>query len=105
MEEEAPNKRNQVAILIDHVFVLILQCLIARTLCSCMCVYRSWNCLISQSKYRKELPQIVAEFFYCSWKGKGKFISINGEYPSLTFLPFPIENVVILDCYHGLILS
>jgi hypothetical protein len=41
MEEEALNKRNQVAILIDHVFILILQCLTARTLWSYKCVCRS----------------------------------------------------------------
>ncbi|XP_066351267.1 uncharacterized protein [Miscanthus floridulus] len=104
MEEEAPNKRNEVAILIDHVFILIIQCLTAHTLCSYKCVYHSWNCLISESEYRKELPQIVARFFYRSWKGKRKFISINGEYPSLTSLPFPIKDVVILDCCRGLIL-
>jgi hypothetical protein len=41
MEEEASNKRNKVAILSDHVLVLILSHLIARSLCWCKCVYRS----------------------------------------------------------------
>jgi hypothetical protein len=54
--EEAPNKRNEVAILTDHVFVLILSRLTARSLCSYKCICRSWNNLISGSEYRKELP-------------------------------------------------
>jgi hypothetical protein len=41
MEEEAPNKRNEVAILTDHVFVLILNRLSTRSLCSYKCVYHS----------------------------------------------------------------
>ena len=41
MEEEAPNKRNEVAILTDHVWVIILSCLTIHSLCSCKCVYRS----------------------------------------------------------------
>ena len=93
-----------VGILTDHVLVLILYFITTRSLCSCKCVCRSWNHLISKSKYHMEMPQFVAGFFYRSWKGKHKFISINGEYPSLTFLPFPIEDVVILDCCRGLIL-
>ena len=38
MEEEAPNKRNEVAILTDLVLVLILSRLTVRSLCSCKCV-------------------------------------------------------------------
>jgi hypothetical protein len=38
MEEEAPNMRNEVAILTNHVLVLILSCLTARSLCNCKCV-------------------------------------------------------------------
>ena len=41
MEEEAPNKRNKVAILTDHVLVLILIRLIVRSLCTCKFVCRS----------------------------------------------------------------
>jgi hypothetical protein len=48
--------RSEVDVLIDDVFSLILQRLTARTLCTCKCVYRSWNRLISESKYRKQLP-------------------------------------------------
>jgi len=88
--EEAPNKRNEVDILTDHVLVLILSHLTARSLCSYKCVCCSWNSLISGSEYHKELPQIIARLFYRSWKGKHNFTSINGEYPSLAFLPFPI---------------
>jgi hypothetical protein len=93
-----------VAILIDHVLVLILSGLTVRSLCSCKCVYRSWNSLISGFEYRKELPQILAGFFYRSWKCKRNFTSVNGEYPSLSFLPFSIQDVVISDCSRGLIL-
>ena len=63
-EEEAHNKRNEVAILIDHVLVLILSRLIAHPLCSCKRVCCSWNSLILGSEYCKELPQILTEFFY-----------------------------------------
>ena len=56
MEEEAPNKRNEVAILSDHVFVLILSRLTTRSLCSCKCVCRFSNHLVSNSEYHKELP-------------------------------------------------
>jgi hypothetical protein len=73
-------------------------------LCSCKCVCRSWNSLISGSKYRKELPQILAGFFYRSWKCKRNFTSVNGEYPSLSFLPFTIQDIAISDCSWGLIL-
>ena len=61
-----PNKRNEVAILTDHVLVLILDRLIARSLCSCKCVCRSWNSLISGSEYHKELTQVLTGFFYRS---------------------------------------
>jgi hypothetical protein len=90
MEEEAPNKRNEVDNLTDHILVLILKRLNACFLCSFKCVCRSWNCLISKSEYRKELRQILAGFFYRSWKCKRNFTSVNDEYPSLSFLPFPI---------------
>ena len=65
--------------------------------------YRSWNHLISDAEYRKELPQIVAGFFYRTWKGKHHFASITGEQPSLPFFPFPIHDVIISDCCSGLI--
>jgi hypothetical protein len=55
--------RSEVDVLIDDVFALILQRLTACTLCTSKCVCRSWNRLISESKYRKQLPQIVAGFF------------------------------------------
>jgi hypothetical protein len=55
MEEEAPNKSNEIHILIDDVLALILHRLTARTLCSYKYVCCSWNRLISGSKYRKEL--------------------------------------------------
>ena len=54
--DEVPNKMKGVGILIDHVLVLILHHLTAHSLCSCKCVYHSWNHLISDTEYRKELP-------------------------------------------------
>jgi hypothetical protein len=93
-----------VGIFIDHVMVLILYYLTARSLCSCKCVYRSWNHLISDADYRKELPQIDATFFYRTEKGKCHFTNITDEHPSLSFFPFPIQDVVVSDCYSGLIL-
>ncbi|XP_066354399.1 uncharacterized protein [Miscanthus floridulus] len=101
---EVPNKIKGVDILTDHVLVLILRRLTIRSLCSCKCAYRSRNHLISDVEYRKELPQIIAGFFYRTWKGKCHFTSITDEHPSLSFLPFPIHDVVILDCCSGLIL-
>jgi hypothetical protein len=56
MEEEATNKRNKLDILTDEVLVHILCYLTGRALCNYKCVYRSWYRLISESKYRKELP-------------------------------------------------
>ena len=88
--EEVPNKMKGVGILTDHVLVLILHRLTARSLCSCKCVCRSWNRLILDSEYRKELPQIIVGFFYRTWKGKHHFTSIIDEHPSLSFLPFPV---------------
>jgi hypothetical protein len=73
-------------------------------LCSCKCVCHSWNSLILGSEYHKELPQILTGFFYYNWKGKRNFTSVKHEYPSLSFLTFPIQDVVISDCSHVLIL-
>ena len=44
--EEAPNKRNALASLMDDVFVEILRHLPAHSLFCCKCVCRSWNRLI-----------------------------------------------------------
>jgi hypothetical protein len=41
--------------------------------------------------------------FYCSWKGKCHFTNVTGKRPSLFFLPFPIQDVVVLDSYNDLI--
>ena len=62
--EEVPNKMKGVGIRTDHVLVLILHRLTAHSLCSCKCICRFWNYLISNAEYQKELPQIVARFFY-----------------------------------------
>jgi hypothetical protein len=50
------------------------------------------------------LPQTVVGFFYDGEKGERNFTSITGERPDLSFLPFPIDKVAVLDCYNGLIL-
>ena len=47
--EEAPNKRNALASLMDDVFVEILCRLPVRSLFCCKCVCRSWKCLISNN--------------------------------------------------------
>jgi hypothetical protein len=93
-----------VASLIDHVVIEILRCLPTCSLCCCKYVCRSWNRLTSDSNNRKVLPQTVASFCYDSWNGKQHFTSVTGERPSLSFLPFPMDNVTILDSYKGLIL-
>ena len=41
---------------------------------------------------------------YGNWKGKRRFSSFTSEYPSFFFLPFPIQDLVISDCYRGLFL-
>jgi hypothetical protein len=104
MEEEATNKRNEVDIPTDNALVLILYCLTTHTLCSCKCVCRSWYRLIFEFEYHKELPQFVARFMYGNWKGNLRFASFTGEYPSFSFLPFAILDLVISDCCRGLFL-
>jgi hypothetical protein len=37
-------------------------------------------------------------------EGKCHFTSATREYPSLSLLPFPTQDVVVPDCYSGLIL-
>ncbi|XP_066333251.1 uncharacterized protein [Miscanthus floridulus] len=77
---QAPNKRNAVGSLTDNVLVDILSRLPARSLCCCMCVCRSWKCVISDLDHRKKLSQTVAGFFYGSWwTGKRHFTSITEE--------------------------
>jgi hypothetical protein len=46
----------------------------------------------------------VAGFFYDKENGLWNFTSFIGERPDLSFLPFPIDNVAILDCCNGHIL-
>jgi hypothetical protein len=46
----------------------------------------------------------VASFFYDDKKGERNFTSITGGCPDLSFLPFPIDKVVVLDCCNGLVL-
>ena len=100
--EEAPNKRNALASLMDDVFVKILHHPSACSLFCCKCVCRSWRHLILDK--HKLMPQIVAGFFYDRIYGQRNFTSITGVYPSLSFLPFTMNNVAVSDCCNGLTL-
>ena len=48
--EAAPNNRNTLASLIKDLIMEILRHLLARSLFSCKCVYRSWKRLISNNR-------------------------------------------------------
>ena len=100
--ETAPNNRTALASLTEDVVLEILRCLLSRSLLCCKCVCRSWNWLISNN--HKVLPQTVAGFFYDGEKDERNFTSVTGERPNLSFLPFPIDKVAVLDCCNGLIL-
>jgi hypothetical protein len=73
-------------------------------LCSYKCVCRSWYRVISESGHHKELPQFIAGFMFGNWKDKCRFTSFTGKYPSFSFLPFPIQDLVISYYYRGLFL-
>ena len=100
--EAAPNNRNTLASLTEDVVLEILRCLPAHSLLCCKCVYHSWNYLISNN--HKVLPQTMVGFFYDSEKGERNFTSVTSECPDLSFLPFPIDKVAILECCNGLVL-
>ena len=100
--KEAPNKRNAVASLMADAVVEILCCLPIRSLFCCKCVCCSWNSLISDNC--KLMPQTMASYFYDGFYGQRNFISISCVYPSLSFLPFTMNNVAISDCCNGLFL-
>ena len=46
----------------------------------------------------------MADFFYDSKKGERNFTGVTGEHPNLSFLPYAIDKVAILDCSNGLVL-
>ena len=46
----------------------------------------------------------MASFFYDSEKGQQNFTSVTGERPNLSFLPFTIDKVAVLDCCNGFVL-
>ena len=46
----------------------------------------------------------MSGFFYDGEKGERNFTSVTGELPDLSFLPFPIDKVAVLDCCNGLVL-
>ena len=50
------------------------------------------------------MPQTMAGFFYDGIYGQRNFTSITGVYPSLSFLPFTMNNVAISNCCNDLIL-
>ena len=103
---ETPNKRNALASLTEDVIFVILHHLPARSLFCYKCVCHSWKNLISDPNNHKKPPQTMAGFFYDSEDNNRNFTSIvRGVRPrSLEFLPFDIDNVVVSDCYNGLIL-
>jgi hypothetical protein len=84
--EEAPNKRNALANLMDDVFVEILRYFPVRSLFCCKCVYRFWKCLISDN--HKLMPQTMAGFIYDGIYGQRNFTSITGLYPSVEILTY-----------------
>jgi hypothetical protein len=89
--KETPNMRNVVDNLLDDVLADIFRYLPVRSLCYCKCIYRSWNRVIFDSYHRKKLSQTIVGFFYGSWwKGNRHITSFTGEWPSLSFLPFPL---------------
>ena len=91
--KEAPYMRNAVDNLSNDVLANIFSYLPVRSLCYYKCVCHSWRCVISDSYQRKKLSQTVVAFFYGSWwKGNCHFTSITGEWPSLSFLPFPLKK-------------
>ncbi|XP_066385264.1 putative F-box protein At3g10430 [Miscanthus floridulus] len=100
--EAAPNNRNALASLTKDVVLEILRRLPARSLLCCKCVYHSCNLLISNNC--KVLSQTVAGFFYEGERCERNFTSVTSERPDLSFLPFPIDKVAVLDCCNGLIL-
>jgi len=51
------------------------------------------------------LPRTLASFFYDTHQGHRHYTNVIGEHPYLSFLPFTLVNVAILDICNGLILS
>ncbi|XP_066373555.1 F-box protein At5g07610-like [Miscanthus floridulus] len=100
--EAAPNNRNTLASLTEDVVLEILHRLPTRSLFCYKCVCHSWNGLISHN--HKVLPQTVVGFIYDSERGEPNFTSIPSECPNLSFLPYPIDKVAVLDCCNGLVL-
>jgi hypothetical protein len=100
--EEAPNKRNTLTSLMDDVFVEILCHLPIRSMFCYKCVFRSWKRLILDN--HKLMPQTVVGFFYNGIYDQRNFTSITSVYPSLSFLPFTMNNIAVSDCCNGLIL-
>ena len=104
--EDAPNKRNVLASLMDDAIVEFCRCLPACSLFCYKCVCHPWKNLISNPNNHKKLPQTMAGFFYDSENGNQNFTNVvRGVRPrSLEFLPFNIDNVALSDCCNGLIL-
>ena len=103
--KEARNMRNAVDSLSDDVLTDIFSYLPARSLCCCKCFCRSWRGIIPDSYQRKKLSQTVVSLFYGSWwKGNRHFTSVIDEQPSLSFLPFSLKKVLVLDCCSALVL-
>jgi hypothetical protein len=88
--------RNAVDSLSDDVLADIFRYLPAQSLCCRKYVYRSWRRVISDSYQRKKLSQTIIGFFYgIWWKGNRHFTSTTSERPSLSFLPIPLQKVLV----------
>ena len=46
----------------------------------------------------------MANFFYDTENNNQNFTSVTGERPDLSFLPYPVDKVAVLDYCNGLIL-
>ena len=99
--EEAPNKRNALASLMDDVFVEILCRLPVRSLFCCKCVCRSWNRLILDN-YNLNPRLWLASSTMDSSANETSSASLG--FTPLSFLPFTMNNIAVSDCCNGLIL-
>jgi hypothetical protein len=119
--EEAPNKRNEVAILTDHVLVHILCCLTDRSLLLQVCC-RSWNYLILDTEYPRSCPRLSSDSFIVARKAMPHHqphrwtpllvLLVRLALPSRECLDIcmclhralSLENLIVSYCYTGLIL-
>ncbi|CAL4895436.1 unnamed protein product [Urochloa decumbens] len=110
--EEPPPKYNPAASLTDDLLVEILRRLPVRSVCRFKCVSRSWRDLISDPGHRKKLSHTLTGFFYDSIDEEPihtRFTNVTGKgipfiIPSFSFLPVPVDEVLLWDSCNGLLL-